>query len=115
MSALCSVIVLSKTGHSHINNQMQLAEPMMVVFDNYAMEEWQTALLDPRLQVLIFDANSLTLSQLQQLQAASESPEWRSEVSIFLWESNGKKAERFPQWPVLNYAKNAADVLTAEV
>ena len=115
MSALCSVIVLSKTGHSHINNQMQLAEPMMVVFDNYAMEEWQTALLDPRLQVLIFDANSLTLSQLQQLQAASESPEWRSEVSVFLWESNGKKAERFPQWPVLNYAKNAADVLTAEV
>ena len=115
MSALCSVIVLSKTGHSQINNQMQLAEPMMVVFDNYAVEEWQAALLDPRLQVLIFDANSLTLAQLQLLQDATRSPEWRSEVSVFIWDSNGKKAERFPEWTMLSYAKNATDVLTAEV
>ena len=32
--------------------------------------EWETALVDPRLQALILDANSLTLAQLQSLQDA---------------------------------------------
>lgn len=115
MSALCSVVILSKTGHSHITNQMQLAEPMMVVFDNYAVDEWQSALLDPRLQVLILDANSLTLAQLQQLQQAQQSAHWRSEVSVFIWDNSGKKAVRFPEWKALGYAKTASDLLTAEV
>lgn len=115
MSALCSVAVLSKNGQSHIANQMQLAEPMMVVFDNYAITEWETALVDPRLQALILDANSLTLAQLQSLQDAYLSENWRSELSVFLWDYQQKKNERFHLWPVLTYAKNATDLLLAQV
>lgn len=99
MSALCSVVILSKNGVSALKDQMQLAEPMMVVFDNYRFEDWRSALSDPRLQILILDASHLTLAQLKEINEAQNSLQWRCEVNVFLWDKRGQKAVHFPDWP----------------
>nr|WP_231867660.1 aminotransferase class I/II-fold pyridoxal phosphate-dependent enzyme [Snodgrassella sp. CFCC 13594] len=113
MSALCSVMVLSKDGNSHLKNQMQVAASMMVVFENYRFDEWMTGLEDARTQAVLLDGNKLTLKQLQMIQAAYTQGPWRAEVSIYLWQAGGSKANHCPDAIHLDYDhKDSAAVLT---
>ena len=58
MSALCSVMVLSKDGISQLKDQMQVAAPMMLVFDNFRFDEWENGMHDARTQAVLLDGPS---------------------------------------------------------
>ncbi len=102
MSALCSVAILSKDGHSSLKNQMHIADPMMLVFENYAFEEWQDALHDPRIQAFVLDVPHLTLKQLQTFNQAYQT-QWRAEVDVFYWEANAKWHDKFAHWHLIQH------------
>ena len=114
MSALCSVAVLSKDGNSSLKNQMQVAEPMMVVFDNYRFEEWSMAVQDGRLQAVVLDAARLTQKQLNEIQAAC-SQQWRAEERVYVWDAEAKFMGRFAAWSHLHLGRRDAAAVMARI
>ncbi len=113
MSALCSVVILSKDGNSSLKNQMHIADPMMLVFENYAFDEWTDALDDSRVQAFILDVPHLTLKQLQTFSHAYQQS-WRAEVDVFYWEATGKWHDKFTQWPLISAThKDSKTVMNA--
>ncbi len=115
MSALCSVLVLSKDGVSHLKNQMQVASPMMLVFDNTRFDEWETGLADARTQAVLLDAARLTQKQLKTLQAAYASDAWRAEVPLYLWDEGGGKHPFCPQARLIEVPRRDAAAVVAVI
>ncbi len=111
MSALCSVVVLSKDGSSPLKNQMHITSTMMLVFENYAFDYWQEALEDPRVMAFVLDVSHLTLKQLTSFQAAYQN-HWRAEVKVYYWESQAKWHDKFPNWQAITCSsKNTKAVI----
>lgn len=115
MSALCSVMVLSKDGLSHLKDQMQVAAPMMLVFDNFRFNEWENGLADARTQAVLLDASRLTQKQLKTIQAARVSGSWRAEVPLYLWDQGGRKHIHCAAARLLDGARHDAGTVTATI
>lgn len=96
MSAISSVIVLSKDGMSPLKDQMHITGSMTLVFDNYPFDDWETALNDPRVQAVVLDAAKLTQKQLKTIGDARQSLSWRAEVPLYLWSDDEGKAAHCP-------------------
>ncbi|MCP2040470.1 arginine decarboxylase [Neisseria sp. HSC-16F19] len=115
MSALCSVMVLSKDGNSNLKDQMQVASPMMLVFDNVRFEEWEYGLNDARTQAVLLDGARLSQKQLQSIHAAYVSGSWRAEVPLYLWNAGGGKHAACPQARLIDSPSRDAAAVVAVI
>ena len=113
MSALCSVMVLSKDGISQLKDQMQVAAPMMLVFDNFRFDEWENGMHDARTQAVLLDAAKLTQKQLKTMQEAVNSGQWRAEVPLYLWDEGGSKQVFCPSARLLDTPRRDAAAVAA--
>ena len=115
MSALCSVMVLSKDGISQLKDQMQVAAPMMLVFDNFRFDEWENGMHDARTQAVLLDAAKLTQKQLKTMQEAVNSGQWRAEVPLYLWDEGGSKQVFCPAARLLDTPRRDAAAVVAAI
>ncbi|MGO3858625.1 aminotransferase class I/II-fold pyridoxal phosphate-dependent enzyme [Neisseriaceae bacterium CLB008] len=84
MSALCTVLIVSKEGKSPISNQMQVAAPLMVAFENCAVEQFAEYVQDAGIHAVIFDGARLNKQHLKTLHALIEG-DWRLELNAYWW------------------------------
>lgn len=85
MSApLCTVLVVSKDGKGPIKNQIQVAAPLMVAFENCAFEQFPNYALDPNIHAVLIDGQRLTQHQIKELKNIFNDT-WRAELAAYWW------------------------------
>lgn len=84
MSALCTVLVVSKAGKSPVKNQMLVAAPLMVAFENCTFDQFPEYILDPNIHAVIFVEHLLNKGQIKALIPIVEGT-WRLELNAYWW------------------------------
>ncbi len=89
MSSLCTVLIVSKEGKSTIKNQMLVAAPLMVAFENCSFEQFPEYILDPNIHAVIFVGHLLNKSHIKDLVPIVEG-DWRLELDAYWWHKTDK-------------------------
>lgn len=89
MSSLCTVLIVSKEGKTAIKNQMLVAAPLMVAFENCSFEQFPEYVLDPNIHAVIFVGHLLNKAHVKALTPIVEG-DWRLELNAYWWHKPDK-------------------------
>lgn len=98
MSSLCTVLIVSKEGKSAFKNQMLVAAPIMVAFENCSFEQFPEYVLDPNIHAVIFVGHLLNKTNIKDL-IPIITGDWRLELNAYWWHkpANANPVPAYPE------------------